>query len=174
MFLPFINFGIKTINKKTFKCLAIFYILFFSIYYIISAIFKIKNFSFLLDGYSSSWLTILYIIGSYFGKYILKSIPISSRIIKTMHFINYIGFSLLSSEIFFITKNTLLISYISPTILFQAISLVMIFYSLNITNEYLIKIIKFITPLTFSAILIHSSLFTIKNNIVLFLFESIF
>ena len=173
LFLPFINSGINTINKKIFKYLVIFYILFFSIYYIISVIFKIKNFSFLLRGYSSSWLTILYIIGSYFGKYILKSKDISSRIFKTIHFINYIGFSLLSSEIFFIKKNTLLISYPSPTILFQAISLVMLFYSIKITNIFLIKIIKFITPLTFSATLIHSSLFSIKPKLVLFLFESI-
>ena len=173
LFLPFINFGIKEINKKTFKYLVVFYIFFFSIYYIINAIFINKDYNFLLGGYSSSWLTILYIIGSYFGKYILKSWDISSRIIKIMHIINYVGFSLLSSEIFFITKKKLLISYLSPTILFQALSLVMIFSSIKITNKFLIKIIKFITPLTFSATLIHSILFSIKINIVLFLFESI-
>ena len=49
----------------------------------------------------------------------------------------------------------------------------MIFSSIKITNKFLIKIIKFITPLTFSATLIHSILFSIKINIVLFLFESI-
>jgi surface polysaccharide O-acyltransferase-like enzyme len=148
LFLPFINFGIKEINKKTFKYLVVFYIFFFSIYYIIQGIFKTQDYNFLLNGYSSSWLTILYIIGSYFGKYTLKSIDISSRIVKIMHIINYIGFSLLSSEIFFITKKKLLISYLSPTILFQALSLVMIFSSIKITNKLLIKIIKFITPLT--------------------------
>ena len=173
LFLPFINFGIKLINKKTYKYLVLFYILFFSIYYVISAIFNKKNYNFLLDGFSSSWLTILYIIGSYFGKYILKSMKQSSMIIKTLHFINYIGFSLLSCEIYFITKNKLLINYLSPTILFQAISLIMIFQSIKITNKFLIKIIKFITPLTFSATLIHSKLFLLKISIVLFLFESI-
>ena len=173
LFLPFINFGIKEINKKTFKYLVVFYIFFFSIYYIINAIFIAADYNFLIGGYSSSWLTILYIIGSYFGKYILKSMDISSRIIKIMHIINYVGFSLLSSEMFFATKKKLLISYLSPTILFQAFSLVMIFSSIKITNKFLIKIIKFITPLTFSATLIHSILFSIKINIVLFLFESI-
>ena len=164
LFLPFINFGIKEINKKTFKYLVVFYIFFFSIYYIINAIFIAADYNFLIGGYSSSWLTILYIIGSYFGKYILKSMDISSRIIKIMHIINYVGFSLLSSEMFFATKKKLLISYLSPTILFQAFSLVMIFSSIKITNKFLIKIIKFITPLTFSATLIHSILFSIKIN----------
>ena len=173
LFLPFINSGIKTINKKTFKYLVIFYILFFSIYYIISAIFNKKKYSFLLDGYSSSWLIILYIIGSYFGKYIIKSLNISSMIIKTLYFIIYIALSLLSSEIYFITKNKLLINYLSPTMLFQAISLIIIFHSIKITNKFLIKIIKFITPLTFSATLIHSKLFSLKINMILFLFESI-
>ena len=173
LFLPFINFGIKTMNKKTFKYLVIFYILFFSIYYIISAIFNKKNYNFLSDGYSSSWLIILYIIGSYFGKNIIKSLNMPNMIIKTLYLINYIALSLLSCEIYFITKNNLLINYLSPTILFQAISLIMFFHSIKITNKFLIKIIKFITPLTFSATLIHSKLFLLKINIVLFLFESI-
>jgi hypothetical protein len=173
LFLPFINFGIKTINKITFKYLVLFYILFFSIYYIISALFNKKYYNFLLDGYSSSWLTILYIIGSYFGKYILKTKDKSSLIFKIIHFINYIGFSLLSCEIYFVTKNKLLINYLSPTILFQAISLVMIFHSFQITNIFFIKIIKFITPLTFSTTLIHSLLFSFKTKILLFLFETI-
>ena len=173
LFLPFINLGIKEINKKTFKYLVVFYIFFFSIYYIIGAIFKTEDYNFLLRGYSSSWLTICYIIGGFFGKYILESLDASSCIIKTIHIINYIGLSLLSSEIFFITKNKLLICYLSPTILFQAISLVMIFYSIKIKNKFLIKIIKFITPLTFSATLIHSTLFKIRINLILFLFQLI-
>lgn len=174
LFLPFINFGIKLLNMKTFRNLVFFYILFFSIYFKNSVFFfGNSSYNFLLEGYSSSWLVILYIIGSYFGKYILKTSNKLNILSKSFYLINYIGFSFLSSEIFFITGNRFLISYISPTILFQALSLVMIFNSINIENRKIIKILKFITPLTFSVTLIHSILFSFKPKIVLSTFESI-
>ena len=75
---------------------------------------------------------------------------------------NYIGLSLLSSELFFKTGKKFLISYLSPTILFQALSLVMVFHSINIKNKYIIKIINFITPSVFSATFIHTIFFKIK------------
>ena len=172
LFLPFINLGIKLLTIKTFRNLVYFYIFFFSIYYICSALFRKTDYNFLIGGFSSSWLTILYIIGSYFGKYILENLN-KSKIIKFYYFINYIGFSFLSSEIFFITGKRFLVSYLSPTILFQAISLVMLFYSINITNTLTIKIIKFITPSIFSVILIQQTLFSLNIKIVLSLFELI-
>lgn len=174
LFLPFINFGIASLDKKTFRNIVLFYIIFFSIYYIVSVLFKKPNDHFLLNGYSSSWLIILYIIGSYFGKYILKSNNNKINWIIIIFFlINYIGLSFLSSEIYIITGQKFLISYLSPTILFQAICLVMIFDSIKITNKYITKTIKFITPLVFSATLIHSLLFCSNLKIVLSLFELI-
>lgn len=170
LFLPFINLGINILNVETFRILVLLYISFFSIYYLIRALFTKKDYSFLISGYSSSWLTILYIIGSYFGKYILERISKSNIFIKFFNLMNYIGFSLLSSEIFFRTGNNFLINYLSPTILFQALSLVMIFHSINIKNKSIIKVIKFITPLVFSATLIHLILF--KFKIVIFFFYS--
>ena len=171
LFIPFINYGIKLIKKKTFRNLVYFYILFFSLYYICSALFQKTDYNFLIGGYSSSWLTILYIIGSYLGKYILGNKL--NKIFKCIYLMNYVGFSFLSSEIFFITGNKLLINYLSPTTLFQSLSLVMIFNSVKITNKYIIKIIKFITPLTFSATLIHSIIFSLKLKIILSLLVSI-
>ena len=158
---------------KTFRNLVFFYIFFFSIYYINSALFKKVDYHFLLNGYSSSWLMILYIIGSYFGKYSLENVNKSNKLIKCFYFINYICFSFLSSEIFFITGKKYLINYLSPTILFQALCLVMIFYSFEITNKFIIIIIKFITPLVFSVTLIHLILFNLKFKIVLSFFTSI-
>ena len=172
LFLPFINYGIKLLNVKTFRNLVFFYIFFFSIYYIVSFS-GIKNYSFLLNGYSSSWLTILYIIGSYFGKYILENINKSNKLFKCFYLINYISFSFLTSEIFFITRKYTLINYLSPTILFQALSLVMFFNSIKITNKHIIKIITFITPMVFSVTLIHLKIFSLKLKIVLSLFGTI-
>ena len=173
LFLPFINFGIKLLNIKTFRNLIYFYILFFSIYYLVSAVCEKTDYNFLIDGFSSSWLTILYIIGSYFGKYILESLNKTNKLINCFYLINYIGFSFLSSEIFFITGKKFLISYLSPTILFQALSLVRVFYSFKIANKHIIKIIKFMTPLVFSTTLIHSIIFGLRIKKILTLFESI-
>ena len=173
LFLPFINYGINLLKQSTFRFLIVFYILFFSIYYIIGALFTKQSYSFLIDGFSSSWLTILYIIGSYFGKYILESSNKTKILHIFYYFINYIGFSLLSSELFFITNKRVLICYLSPTILFQAFCLVMVFHSININNKYIIKILKFIAPLTFSVTLIHYNLITLNVKIASYLFSFI-
>ena len=55
----------------------------------------------------------------------------------------------------------------------QAISLVMIYSKINIKNKILIKIISFITPLNFSAQLIHARLFQTKLKIIKVLFNLI-
>ena len=107
---------------------------------------------------------------SYFGKYKLERISKSNIFIKFFNLMNYIGFSLLSSEIFLRTGNNFLINYLSPTILFQALSLVMIFHSINIKNKSIIKVIKFTTPLVFGATFIHLILF--KFKIFIFFFYS--
>ena len=67
--------------------------------------------------------------------------------------------------------NKLLISYISPTMVIQAISLIMFFSKLNINFKWNIKIISFLTPLTFSVQLIHLPLFQSKIKIIVILFE---
>ena len=76
--------------------------------------------------------------------------------------------------------SDLFISYISPTILLQAVSLVIFFSRLDIKNKILIKIISYLTPLTFGVLPIHWFIFkkinimsgiyrwinTIKNNMI--------
>ena len=57
--------------------------------------------------------------------------------------------------------------------LIQAISLVMFYSKLNIKNAFITKIISFLTPLNFSAQLIHARLFQTKLNIIKILFNSI-
>ena len=72
-FIPILNFGINQLNKKMHRNLILFYILFFSFYYIIGLVLiGAKNdFIFLREGYSTHWLIILFIIGAYLGKYII-------------------------------------------------------------------------------------------------------
>ena len=179
LLLPFINEGIKNINKTTFRNIIIFFVLFFSIYQTIAKIFRKNGFIFLNDGYSIIWLTILYIIGAYFGKYEKNETKKCFCYFFALSLI-YLFFSFITASVYFnaikynnYIKKDLLINYLSPTILFQAISLLLLFSKLNINNNYCQKIINFFNPLNFSAILIHGRLFPTKNKITKFLFNPI-
>lgn len=169
LFLPFLNIGIDKINIKVYRNIILFLIGFFSFYNIIAVIFNRKNYNFLNEGYSPLWLIILYqilyIIGGYFGKYIIgckNNFNIKDYFIC---FFIYIFSSFFSAEIFFILLkkrkiyNRLFINYLSPTIIIQALSLVIIFSKIKINNKFIIKIISFFTPLTFSTLFIHCFLF---------------
>ena len=180
LLLPFINHGINSLNRKIYRNIIIFFICFYSFYNIIAVLFVNNNYHYLMNGYSSMWLTILYIIGAYFGKYIIINKNRTGLFHFLIYFLLYISCSILSSEIKFklmIIKSKIpdgiLISYLSPTILFQAISLIMCFSRLNIKNKYIIKIISFLSPLTFSALLIHCRLLSTDFKPIKFIFKII-
>ena len=170
LFLPFINYGINSLNRKLYRNMIIFFILFFSVYNIIANIYGYKDYHFLNNGYSSIWLTILYILGAYIGKFIMTDKKNKNIIYFAFCILIYIFCSFFSSEIYFFLlksksaiNNKILISYLSPTILLQALSLIMFSSKLNRKNKCIIKIISFLSPLTFSAQLIHARLFGDKK-----------
>lgn len=100
LLLPFINFGINSLNRAFHKNSVIFFILFYPIYYLISKITEINsNFNFLIEGYSSMWLIILYIIGAYFGKYIIINEQYKNHYF--FYSVIFIFSTFLSSEIHF-------------------------------------------------------------------------
>ena len=170
LFLPLINEGIKYLKKYIFRNIVIFFILFFSFYNIIAKLFNKNEISFLNNGYSTTWITILYIIGGYFGKYEKKND-------KKINFFFWIfiylfssfftiGIYLRISKLKFNIPNDLFISYLSPTILLQDISLLKFFSKLEIHNNLIKKVILFLNPLNFSVILIHGRLFPTNNVLV--------
>ena len=67
--------------------------------------------------------------------------------------------------------NLSLINYVSPTIVLQAISLIMLFSKLKIKNKYIIKVINFFTPLTFNVTLSHLRIFQEKIFKIQIFFE---
>ena len=176
LLIPFINNGINSLNKTFHKNSVIFFILFYPIYYLIAKIVDLdSNFNFLNDGYSSMWLILLYIFGAYIGKYILINDQYKN-IFFYFYLFNFFFATFLSSELhfkFINGKKNILISYLSPTMLIQAISLVMLYSRINIKNNSLLKIISFITPLNFSAQLIHARLFQTKIKIIKYFFNMI-
>jgi surface polysaccharide O-acyltransferase-like enzyme len=161
LFLPFMNFGINYLNKVTYIKLITNYILFFSFYHIIHVLMKTLDYNFLESGFSAFWLMILYLIGGFLGKYILNNSSYFSFWKNFFCLFIYFLSSFLS-EIGI--GERLFINYLSPTILCQAISLLILFSRLRIKNAFIIKIINFITPLNFSATLIHLILLG-KNRI---------
>lgn len=161
-FLLIINNGINNISRVSFRNVLIIIICFYSIYdIIITIIFKKNDYNFLKLGYSPNWLIILYILGAYLRKYIIFSTKNIKIIFHIFWLLVYFCSSFFSYVTFIIllTKNKIycrvFISYISPTILIQSISLILIFSRLNITNNIIKTIISFFTPLTFNVTLLH-------------------
>ena len=170
LFLPFINEGIKNLNKNILRNIVIFFILFFSFYNVIAKIIKKTEYNFLNYGYSTTWLIILYIIGAFFGKYVVDCEKISKIEYYFFWIFIYLFFSFFTFGIFMkIIKykncipNNLFIDYLSPTILFQAISLLMFFSKIKVKNIFIQNIINKINSLNFSVILIHGRLLQSKN-----------
>ena len=165
LFLPFINYGIINLDKNSYKGIILFFFLFFSIYHIFSIIIiNNSNYNFLNNGYSALWLMILYISGGYFGKYIINlNNKLNLKTVIIWIFIFFIS-TLISSESYFALKKQIFINYLSPTIILQAISLIILFSKLDIRNIWIIKIISFFTPLTFNVTLIHLRFF--QENII--------
>lgn len=161
LFLPFITNSICSVNKIFYSKIVFIFFFIYSIYHtIIKYNIKNTNFDFTSEGYTSLWLLILYIVGGYIGRFYIhkNSIP------NFLFLIIYIISSLISSEyVFYSIKkynfpNILFLSYNSPTIIFQALSLIFFFSNIKINNQYLIKAISLIYQLNFSVTIIHFQL----------------
>ena len=161
-FLPFITDSINSINKNLYGKIVLQIIFFYSIYYtIIKSYIRKTNFTFVNDGYSSLWLFILYIIGAYLGRFHIHKYIISN----VLYLFIYLICSLITSEYIFYSirkynfENLIFLSYTSPTIIIQALSLIFFFSNIKINNKYLIKLISFLYPLNFSVNIIHTRFF---------------
>ena len=84
-----------------------------------------------------------------------------------------IGIYLRILKLKFNIPNDLFLSYLSPTILLQAISLLKFFSKLEIHNNLIKNVILFLNPLNFSVILIHGRLFPANIILVKKFFNSI-
>jgi len=179
-FLPFVTNSISLINKRLYGKIVFHFFFIYSIYYTIIK-YNIKkanfnsNFNFINEGYTSFWLLILYIVGGYIGKfYTYKNIKLN-----IIYLLIYLISSLITSEYLFYSirkykvKNEIFLSYNSPTVILQALSLALFFNRIKINNKYLIKVISFFYPLNFSVNIIHTRFFFSKIQSSLNLFKYI-
>ena len=166
-FLPIINKGQSKVNKKTLKYCII------NLFLIFSCLGEIKNYNkrfFLKDifslkrGFSYNWLLILYLYGSYFGKFRINNIIKRTYFyyIKLVIIIFLTAFIRMKIIIYNIHKNKqsiyLNVDYCCPSEVIISISIIMLFLNINIKNKYLLKIISFFAPLTYGVYLIHNHL----------------
>ena len=181
LFVPFLNEGIKNLNKKTFRNIIIFYIFFFSIYDIVSVLNKTHPYHQLNNGYSALWLIILYIIGSYFGKYIINNNCNENIIYFSKWILIFLSLTIFNYKLHLMLiykkkkdfRLSLFKKYINPVVLFQAISLLMFFSKLKIKSNFLKKIISFFTPLVFGVLLFHILMIKTKIKIINKIFNHI-
>ena len=168
-FLPIINKGINSIDKMEMKYFIVVLFLIYSClgqirHYI--EIFKSRDIFRLSLGFSYSWLIIMYLYGSYFGRF--------GKVVETKYFLFYIGYLFFiiiigSSKAYLIYKyNTGMIDYSAPSSVLIAVSFIKIFSNLKITNKYIIKLISFFSPLTFGIYLLHNHglvrIHIVRNN----------
>ena len=62
--------------------------------------------------------------------------------------------------------DLLFVDYLSPTIIIQSFSLLMLFADLKINNKYLIKVLLFFNPLNFNVTLIHTRVFGFQSKFI--------
>lgn len=156
-FIPMLNMFINKASQKQLTGTIIACICLFSIF---PTVFR-RDIFYLNEGYSAFWLGILYLIGGYLAKYkvgtkcgdfcLVGGYCVSVFVSWFVKMIMDKKSIVVSGEL---PEKDLLITYLSPTILFAAIFLVLAFSRLEL-HDWQKKCISFFAPLSFSVYLIH-------------------
>lgn len=170
-FIPVLNIILKTWNPGQFKR---FFLAVFVLFSCVNVLVYTNLFN-VDDGFSAIWLAVLYLIGGY-----IKRNPEHILWNRKKYILVYVVCVLLTAAsrwlIQFVTVNILgnannggrFMIYTSPTMLFAAIALLIIFSQLK--AEKLQKAILFWGPLTFSVYIIHTNVFVRKGYPILYEF----
>lgn len=154
--IPFLNKLIRNLTKTdTTKMI----ILFFVIYVCYARIGDSFTFN---AGYSMVWLVIMYFFGAW-----LKKCEIPQKIKGIYSLLTFIVSTLVTWVLYLILMppyKFVLIHYMSPTIVINAISFVILFSKFNF-NKFFVGIIKFLSPAAFGVYLIHEHTF-IRDNFI--------
>lgn len=167
LFIPYINKLIQSITKEQHMKLSIILFIVFSIIPMLA--FDTSTFNTNL-GFSFYWLFVVYIWGSYLGRYGLN-IRIRKGIIifilcYVITFFSRFQFGIENIPILsYIADRLAFYRYDSPTMVIGSMALLAIFARMDVNNEKVIKIVNLITPLTFNIYIIHSNPL-IKVNIL--------
>lgn len=146
--IPVLDFLIDNLSQKDCNIMVLLLIAVFSIYGTFSKVFGDPFM--LADGYSVLWLCMLYFLGAWMKKYNILNI-ISSKVSIVGILLNTVFVWICFCWVPF---GGLLVSYISPFVLFNAVFFLSVFARLNfgILGK---RIIAWISPATFGVYLIH-------------------
>ncbi len=156
-FIPFFNYLINSLNRIDAKKLILSLILILTVIPTLSQI----DIAVTQKGYSTLWLSALYIFGAYIRKYNIGSniknlwlILIYSGCV-IINLLSKFAIEYASINVFHEAKNSnFLINYCSPTVLLASVSLLMLFSKLKFGNKAS-KFIAFFANATFGVYLIH-------------------
>lgn len=141
---PFIVKGLDKIEDDDLKKIFVFIVLIFTFSGLLYDCYVIAK------GYSFVWLTLLYVLG-----YIIKRLDMFAKWSSKKLLLCSILMILTTWSALMILDNVRLISYISPTILFNAIFLLILFSRFKL--EKIKPLIKYIAPVTFGIYLFQNN-----------------
>lgn len=156
LFIPFLNEGIKKLDRQTLIRVIIAAFVLFSL---ISSLAPANSF-YLEGGYSPIWLMYLYIVGAYIKLHGPTLINIKIMLLKYISFaiitlfvhdVINIGLGRASQDIIWIARR-----YSFPPVLLMSISLFLILIHLNINQKYFRKI-NFFSTSAFAAYLLQTN-----------------
>lgn len=153
-FIPVLNLYVER-TSQDFQKKVIFWLL--MIYSLLPTLFH-NDFSMQNWGYSSVWLSILYVIGAYIRKYGLHRLE-DNALKVYLHSVLLIWISKIAIEIvtykFFGTAKGggYLIQYTSPFVVLCSISLLVLFSKMELKGS-LVRMIRFFSPLTLGVYLV--------------------
>lgn len=169
LLLPFITSSIILLDRNKFTKLILYYFIMYSLYHtLLMYLLRGTNYDFSDYGYSSIWIIHLYIIGSYIGRFNANKLLIP----KIFLFIIFILSSYITFEYTYYINTkykfavNILLNYLSPTIIIQALALIFLFSNMKINNNYIKKLLQFLIPLNFNVALIHHRVFSFKIPII--------
>ena len=172
-FLPLINSGINSLGKKEMEYFCIIIFIIFSLLNQIkhySSRLK-KDFFHLNNGFNYIWLIILYVYGSYFGRFHcsnqnnnkLKSFLLYCSILLFATFLR--NLIIIHKLKYYNEDDNMRVEYTSPSSVIISICFIILFSNMNVKNNLLQKIISFFAPLTFGIYLIHNHIL-VRNNYI--------
>lgn len=156
-FIPLFNTAVQSMEKKQLQWSLTGILLLFSVY-----VTQLNQDVFLLKyGYHALWLMILYLLGAYLRKY-----DVFENVRTGLWLLVYVGMVLLSWGVLLWNNYQYgpepgkpllnLVGYTSPTMVVAGAALLLFFSRLRIP-KFAEKLIRFVSPLTFSVYLIHEN-----------------
>ena len=175
-FLPIINLGIKSMEKREMGIFNFCIFLLFSCFNQVKHYSKRlqKDFFYFINGFTYMWLIILYFFGSYFGRFNKDSrnfnkciiFLIITFIIFLMAFLRTV--IIIYKCIHYNNGRKMIVDYTSPSCVIISICFIFMFSKVEISSNLFKRIISLFSPLTYGIYLLHNHIlvrnYSIKRN----------